>query len=242
MYIAADTTRPVYGSHMRKNSNFNDYDDFDHHQEWDEDQWEKFFQKEDEHRRRLEQLLDKYGYSKQGLLKAFEEMGYQIDENQEIEDARANEETDEDESEDYLTDSNKSWQSDYTVQDHMSNAHPLFRDCYNLILKIMKMLRHVKVRSREHPVVIFQSGLFECLSKLIRAGYDDIDYKLDAEQGLILAALKRARKALFLSLLTIPEMNKLKILSGTTQKLFRYEIMNLLRGVNAEIILQKNKL
>ena len=105
----------------------------------------------------------------------------------------------------------------------------------------MKMLRHVDIKYREHPVVTFQSGLFECMSKLIRAGYDDIEFNMEAERGLILAALKRSRKALFLSLLTIPKMDNLKILSYTTQKLFRHEITGLLKRINAEIIHYKNE-
>jgi hypothetical protein len=240
LYIVTDKLKRLTEKEMENHSEFNDFDDFNHREEWDEDQWEKFFQKEDEHKRRLEKLLDKYGYSEQGLLKAFEEMGYKIEEPQGIAETEPDENDDEEDIEDYLAAQSDDWLPDNSSHDQMENAHPLFRDCYNLILKIMKMLRYVNVRTREHPVVTFQSGLFECMSKLIRAGYDDIDYKLEAEHGLILAALKRSRKALFLSLLTIPEMDKMKILSRTTQKLFRHEIMNLLKRLNAEIILQKN--
>jgi hypothetical protein len=227
---------------MDERTDFDDFDeDFDEEEEWDEQRWEQFFQQEDDHKRRLEELLDKYGYSEQGLIKAFEEMGYQIEEGDDISDLDPLEEDEEKSYEKYLDQQDEDWQPEDTSGDQLDNAHPLFRDCYNLILKIMKMLRHVDIRHREHPVITFQSGLFECMSKLIRAGYDDIDYKLEAERGLILAALKRSRKALFLSLLTIPKMDKMKILSHTTQNLFRHEITGLLKRINAEIIHEKNE-
>ncbi len=227
---------------MDEYSDFEDFDEnFDEEDEWDEERWEQFFQKEDDHKRRLEELLDKYGYSEQGLMRAFEEMGYQIEEAEDISDYDPLEDDDDESIEEYLDQQYEDWQPQENSENHLDNAHPLFRDCYNLILKIMKMLRHVDIRHREHPVVTFQSGLFECMSKLIRAGYDDIDYKLESERGLILAALKRSRKALFLSLLTIPKMDKMKILSHTTQNLFRHEITGLLKRVNAEIIQEKNQ-
>ena len=103
------------------------------------------------------------------------------------------------------------------------------------------MLRHINVGYKDHPIVIFQSGLFESMSKLIRAGYDDLDYKMEAERGLILAALKRARKSLYLSLLTIPKLDEMKILSHTTQNLFRNEITNLLKEINQEILHHKKE-
>ena len=57
-----------------------DYDDFDDdefdEEEWSEDQWEEFFQEEDDQKRRLQELLDKYGFTEEGLRKAFEEMGF----------------------------------------------------------------------------------------------------------------------------------------------------------------------
>lgn len=227
---------------MEEPTDFDNLNEYFDDEEWDEERWEQLFQREDDHKRRLEELLDKYGYSEQGLMKAFEEMGYQIEEGEDISDFDPLEDDDDDESfEEYLDQQYDKWQPEESSEDHLDNAHPLFRDCYNLILKIMKMLRHVDIRHREHPVVTFQSGLFECMSKLIRAGYDDIDYKLEAEHGLILAALKRSRKALFLSLLTIPKLNKMKILSHTTQNIFRYEITGLLKRVNAEIIYEKNE-
>jgi len=103
----------------------------------------------------------------------------------------------------------------------------------------MKSLRHIRVKHREHPIIIFQTGLFECMSKLIQAGYDDIDSKLEAERGLILAALKRARKALFLSLLTIPKLKALRIFSQTTLTFYQNEITELLKQINREIMLNK---
>ena len=226
---------------MEKYSDYDDFDDEFEEDEWDEERWEKFFQKEDEQKRRLEELLDKYGYSEQGLVKAFEEMGYEIEEGEDISDFDPFEEDDDETIDEYLEGQYSDWEPDDSSDDHLDNADPLFRDCYNLVLKIMKMLRYVDVRYREHPVVTFQSGLFECMSKLIRAGYDDIDFKLEAERGLILAALKRSRKALFLSLLTIPKMDKMKIISYTTQNLFRHEILRLLKRINSEIIRYKNE-
>jgi len=227
---------------MEEYSDYNDFDDdFEEEEEWDEERWEKFFQKEDDQKRKLEELLDKYGYSEQGLMRAFEEMGYEIEEGEDISDYDPLEDDDEESLEEYLEEQHDDWDPEISSNNHLEKAHPLFQDCYGLVLKIMKMLRHVNIRYREHPVVTFQSGLFECMSKLIRAGYDDIDFNLEAEQGLLLAALKRSRKALFLSLLTIPKMDNMKIISYTTQNLFRHEITGLLKLINREISQLKNK-
>ena len=133
------------------------------------------------------------------------------------------------------------WALDMPTRGQLGNAHPLFSNTYELILKILKMLRHINVGYKDHPIVIFQSGLFESMSKLIRAGYDDLDYKMEAERGLILAALKRARKSLYISLLTIPKLDEMKILSYTTQNLFRNEITNLLKEINQEILFHKKE-
>jgi len=218
---------------------FND-DEFDD-EEWSEEQWEDFFQQEDDQKRRLQELLDKYGFTEEGLRRAFEEMGYYIpEEDDEFDEIDSLDEI-EDDIDDILEQEYGSWEPDISDQSHLQNAHPLFRTCYYLVLKIMKSLRHIRVKHRDHPIIIFQTGLFECMSKLIRAGYDDIDSKLEAERGLILAALKRARKALFLSLLTIPRLDALKIFSDTTLTLYRNQITELLKQINQEIILNKTE-
>ncbi len=219
-----------------------DYDNFendDHDEEWDEEQWEKFFQEEDNQKRRLQELLDKYGYTEEGLRRAFEELGYYIPEDEdETNYIDAPDEVDENIDE-ILERESDNWEPDISDLNHLQNAHSLFRKCYYLVLKIIKSLRYIRVRHRDHPIIVFQTGLFECMNKLIRAGYDDIDSKLEAERGLILAALKRARKALFLSLLTIPRLDALKIFSQTTLTLYRNEITELLKQINKEIMLNK---
>jgi hypothetical protein len=228
---------------MFDDSDFNDFDDeeFDG-EEWSEQEWEEFFQEEDDQKRRLQELLDKYGFTEEGLRKAFEEMGYYIPEDDDdLTDIDSLDELDDDIDDIIEQEYGDEWEPEISDQSHLQNAHPLFRSCYYLVLKIMKSLRHLRVKHRDHPIIIFQTGLFECMSKLIRAGYDDIDSKLEAEQGLILAALKRARKALFLSLLTIPRLDALKIFSGTTLILYRNEITELLKQINQEIILNKTE-
>lgn len=217
-----------------------DYDDFDD-EEWGEEDWESFFQQEDAQKRRLQELLDKYGFTEEGLLKAFEEMGFYIpEEGDEFDEIDELDEFD-DPIDDVLEDEYRGWEPEITDQSHLQNAHPLFKTCYYLVLKIMKSLRHLRVKHRDHPIIIFQTGLFECMSKIIRAGYDDIDSKLEAEQGLILAALKRARQALLLSLLTIPRLDALKIFSSTTITRYRNQITELLKLINQEIILNKKE-
>lgn len=222
-----------------------DYHDFDEEEfddeEWGEEDWENFFREEDEQKRRLQELLDKYGFTEEGLRKAFEEMGFFIpEEDNEFDEIEDLDEID-DTIDDIIEDEYGSWEPEITDQSHLQNAHPLFRTCYYLVLKIMKSLRHIRVKYRDHPIIIFQTGLFECMSKIIRAGYDDIDSKLDADQGLILAALKRARRALLISLLTIPKLDALKIFSHTTLTLYRNEITELLKQINQEIILNKKE-
>jgi len=227
---------------MFDESGYDDFDDEDFEdEEWTEEQWEEFFQEEDDQRRRLQELLDKYGFTEEGLRRAFEEMGYYIpDEDDDFNEFDSFDETDLD-IDDYLDQEYGQWEPEISDQNHLQNAHPMFRNCYYLVLKIMKSLRHLRVKYRDHPIIIFQTGLFECMSKLIRAGYDDIDSKLEAEQGLILAALKRARKALLISLLTIPKLDALKIFSDTTLTLYRNEITELLKQINREIILNKSE-
>jgi len=227
---------------MPDHSDFDNFDD-DYDDEWDEQKWEDFFQQEDEQKRRLQELLDKYGFTEEGLRRAFEELGYRyVDENENLDEfdpLQEFEEDFEDDIEDMLDDEIDEWAPEFSNQNHLQNAHPLFRSCYNLVLKIMKMLRHIKIGHRDHPLIIFQTGLFESMSKLIRAGYDDMDSKLEAEQGLILAALKRSRRSLFLSLMTIPKLKALRIFSRTTLLLFRNEITALLKQINEEIIRNK---
>jgi len=216
-------------------------DDFDD-EEWSEEQWEEFFLEEDDQKRRLQELLDKYGFTEEGLRRAFEEMGFYIpEEDDDFDEIDSLDELDNDIDDIIEQEYGDQWEPDISNLHHLQNAHPLFRNCYYLVLKIMKSLRHLRVKHRDHPIIIFQTGLFECMSKLIRAGYDDIDSKLEAERGLILAALKRARKALFLSLLTIPKLDALKIFSGTTLTLYRNEITELLKQINQEIILNKKE-
>jgi len=225
---------------MFEDSDFDDFDDDDFdEEEWGEEQWEEFFQEEDDQKRRLQELLDKYGFTEEGLRKAFEEMGFYIpEEDDELDDLDLLDEIDDD-IDDIIEQEYGQWEPDISDQNHLQNAHSLFRNCYYLVLKIMKSLRHIRVKHRDHPIIIFQTGLFECMSKLIRAGYDDIDSKLEAERGLILAALKRARKALFMSVMTVPRLDALKIFSDTTLTLYRNEITELLKQINQEIILNK---
>ncbi len=224
---------------MSDEEHFDNYFDKNRHEEWDEDKWEQFFQREDDQKRQLQELIDKYGYSEQGLRRAFEEMGYEIpddldefDEEEEIEDDPLDE-LSEDEDEEFYPEINPN--------QHLEKAHPLFRDCYQFILHCIKIFHYSTVAKKEHPIVKFQSGLFECMSKLIRAGYDDIDFKLEAEKGLILAALKRARKALYHSLFSIPDLNKKQIVTNTNQRVFRMKIMNLLQRINREIAAHKRQ-
>ena len=233
---------------MFDDSEYDDFDDEEYEdEEWGEEDWENFFQQEDDQKRRLQELLDKYGFTEEGLRKAFEEMGFFIPEDDEdfdeIDDLDELDDFDEDEStiDDIIEEEYGSWEPEMGDQNHLQNAHPLFRACYYLVLKIMKSLRHIRVKHRDHPIIIFQTGLFECMSKIIRAGYDDIDSKLESERGLILAALKRARKALFLSLLTIPRLDALKIFSRTTITLYRNQVTELLKLINKEIILNKKE-
>jgi len=229
---------------MFEDSEYDDFDDDDdfEDEEWSEEQWEELFQEEDDQKRRLQGLLDKYGFTEEGLRKAFEEMGYFIPEEIDDELNEIDSFDDEDQDIDEIIEREYGqWEPDITDQDHLQNAHSLFRNCYYLVLKIMKSLRYIRVKYRDHPIIIFQTGLFECMSKLIRAGYDDIDSKLESERGLILAALKRARRALFISLLTVPKLDALKIFSDTTLTLYRNEITDLLKQINREILQNKSE-
>ena len=227
---------------MPDSEDFENFNDSPGNEEWDEDRWEKFFQREDEQKRKLEELLEKYGFSEKGLRLAFEEMGYQLPEESGGDgDEEQSPEEPEENIDEILEKEYGEWALDMPTRGQLGNAHPLFSNTYELILKILKMLRHINVGYKDHPIVIFQSGLFESMSKLIRAGYDDLDYKMEAERGLILAALKRARKSLYISLLTIPKLDEMKILSYTTQNLFRNEITNLLKEINQEILFHKKE-
>lgn len=230
---------------MPDHSDYDGFDDEFEEEEWDEEKWEAFFQHEDEQKRRLQELLDKYGFTEEGLRQAFEELGYHFMDDEETDDLDSFEEFDEaahDEIDGFLDEEIDEWEPDFSSRNHLHNSHPLFKNCYNLVLKIMKILRHIKISHRDHPLVIFQTGLFEAMSKLIRAGYDDLESNIESEQGLILAALKRARRSLFLSLMTIPKLRALKIFSHTTLILFRNEITALLKQVNDEIIRNKKRL
>ncbi len=232
---------------MSDHSDFDDFND-DFEEEWDENKWEAFFQHEDEQKRRLQELLDKYGFTEEGLRRAFEELGYHfVDEEEDLDDFNFDDDEDFDDDlndnlDEILDDDIDEWSHEISNHGHLQNAHPLFRACYNLVLKIMKMLKHINIGHRDHPLVIFQTGLFEAMSKLIRAGYDDMDSKIEAEQGLILAALKRSRRSLFLSLMTISKLEALRIFSHTTLILFRNEITALLKQINEEIIRNKKTL
>ncbi len=223
---------------------FNEFDDFDDDlpdEEWDEQQWEEYFQKEDEQKRRLEELMDRYGYSEEGLRKAFEEMGYELPDEEDLDFDEVEDEIEDDFSIDELLEEQyENWSAEESDHYFLENSHPLFRQVYQLILRMLKIFRHIDVGYREHPLVTFQTGLFECMSKLIRAGYDNIDDSLETEKGLILAALKRSRRSLFSSLLTIPQLKEMQIISRTTLAMFRHEINDLLKQVNQEIIFHKN--
>ena len=227
----------------------NPYDEFDDEfgdefpeEEWDENRWEEYFQKEDEQKRRLEELMDKYGYSEEGLRRAFEEMGYELPGNiDEIGDADEIDDLDDELSiDEIIQEQYDNWSDDESDHYFLENSHPLFKQVYLLILRMLKIFRHIEVTYRDHPLVTFQTGIFECMSKLIRAGYDNIDDSLETEKGLILASLKRVRRSLFSSLLTIPQLKQMKIISNTTLAMFRNEINSLLKQVNNEIIYHKN--
>jgi len=221
---------------------FDDFDDdYDDDDEWDEEMWEQYFQQEDEQKRRLEELINKYGFTEQGLRLAFKELGYPIPDESDDEPDQQEQNDDEQNIDSLLEEQYGNWSPDLSSRSILENAHPLFSNCYQLILKMIKTLKYVDIESKDHPVVAFQSGLFECMSKLIRAGYDDIDFKLEAERGLILAALKRARKSLFTSLLTIPKLEEIKIISRTTLNIFRNEINPLLKEINQEILHYKHE-
>jgi len=227
---------------MSDSNDYNNFENDDFDEEWDEEKWEQFFQQEDEQKRRLEELIEKYGFSEEGLRRAFEEMGYDIPYDSEEEDDIEEQDRPEDEDIDELLEQQYgSWSPEFNARSNLENAHPLFHDCYHFILNMMRIFKHVSITSKEHPLVTFQSGLFECMSKLIRAGYDDIDFNLEAERGLILAALKRARRSLFNSLLTIPKLFELNILNQANLKQFRYEITDLLKQINQEIVHYKNQ-
>ncbi|MDZ7358653.1 MAG: nucleoporin NDC1 [candidate division KSB1 bacterium] len=210
-------------------------------EEWDEEDWEKFFQEEEEQKRRLEQLLDKYGFSEEGLRRAFQELGYDLPDSDELQEPSADQEMEDQDIDAIIAAEQSDWDDEMTFRDDYQNAHPLFLTCHGLLLKVVKSMRHIWVDHRDHPVVTFQTGLFECMSKIIHAGYIDIDRALEAERGLVLAALKRARKSLLGSLFTIPKLEALKIFSNTFLSQLRHQIIELLQLINQEIISVKQK-
>ncbi len=209
--------------------------------EWDEEDWEKFFQEEDEWKRRLEQLLDKYGFSEEGLRKAFEELGYDLPEQDEPPEPPMEQQAEDQDIDDIIAAEQGNWEDETGFHRDYENAHPVFQHCHRLVLKVVKAMKHIWVESREHPVVTFQTGIFECMSKIIHAGYIDVEEAMESEPGRILAALKRARKSLLGSLFTIPKLEGLKIFSNTFLTQLRHQIIELLQLINQEIIATKQK-
>lgn len=230
------------------NNSDDDSDDFDpedegdfDEEEWDEEEWEKFFQEEDERKRRLEQLLDKYGFSEEGLRRAFQELGYDLPDSDEIQEPPTDKETEDQDIDEIIAAEQSEWDDEMNFRNEYQNAHPLFLTCHRLLLKVVKSMKHIWVAHRDHPVVTFQTGLFDCMSKIIHAGYIDIDRALEAQQGLVLAALKRARKSLLGSLFIIPKLEALKIFSNTFLIQLRHQVIELLQLINQEIISVKQK-
>ncbi len=215
-------------------------DDFED-DSWNEEDWENFFREEDERKRRLQELLDQYGFSEEGLRRAFQEMGYDLPEPDESTDEPEEQPPPAQDIDAIIAAEQSDWEEQMEFGENYANAHPLFRACHQLLLKVVKSMKHIWVDHRDHPIVVFQTGLFECMSKIIQAGYHDFDEALEAERGLILAALKRARKSLLMSLFTIPKLAALKILSTTLLTQLRNQIIELLQLINREIIFHKQQ-
>ena len=58
---------------MFDDSEYDDFDDEEYEdEEWGEEDWENFFQQEDDQKRRLQEFLYKYGFTEEGLRRAFE--------------------------------------------------------------------------------------------------------------------------------------------------------------------------
>lgn len=199
-------------------------DQFDF-EEWDEHKWEEYFQEEDRKHQRFQELLDKYGHDEEGFLKAMEEMGWGIPE---IEEPEEEEPQDIDE---ILEAEFGSWEPDKEQR----HPHPLFKRMYQLTLDTTDILHGIEVQSREDSPVIFLNGIYESLSKLIRAGYDNLEAKIETPRGLALACLKRVRRSLLSSLLVLPKLQTSTRLAPHLFDYLRDEITALLQEVNDEI-------
>ncbi|MBN1350889.1 hypothetical protein JXJ21_15830 [candidate division KSB1 bacterium] len=231
---------------MSDGPGFGDFDDFDHDaddenpNDWDENQWEAYFQEEDERHKRFEELLNKYGHTEEGIRNAFKEMGWDISEFEDDE-AFDFEEEDDDENyeiDDILEKQYGSWEADFMDEDAEDErqAHPLFKKLHELLNEVLNSMKNIEIENEEDPVVVFQRGLMEAMSKLIHAGYYNFDAKFEAPRGLVLAALKRVRKSLFASLFIIPELKRGQTLSRYRLTIFHSSITDILRDVNYELI------
>ncbi|MDZ7261510.1 MAG: hypothetical protein ONB05_05325 [candidate division KSB1 bacterium] len=222
--------------HFKFDDSEDPFEDDESPEEWDEDRWEAYFQEEDRKHQRFQELLDQYGDDEEGIKKAFEEMGWRIPE---MDDAELEDSMDK-EPEDQTLDERLeaefgSWEPEPFIEDDDPLAHPLFKKIYQLCLEVTKMFQNIEVDSKEDPLVVFLNGLYEAMSKLIRAGYHDLDSKLETPKGLMLACLKRVRKSLLSSLLILPGLkNQIHLKPG----IFAYlhdETLSLLREINDEI-------
>jgi len=221
------------------NDDFDDFDDEnneDDPHEWDEEQWEAFFQEEDERHRRFEELLDKYGHTEEGLRRVFKEMGWEVPDFED-EDNIDEEPPESDDIDDMLEEQYGNWESDFVenIEDAERFAHPLFKKLYRLINETLTSFRNVEVESEADPIVTFQRGLLEAMSKLFHAGYYNLDSRFEAPRGLVLAALKRVRKSLFSSLFSISEIKQANVIKQYRLDYYHQRITDILRDVNSEL-------
>lgn len=223
-------------------SDSSDYDDFDDEKdennphEWDEEQWEAFFQEEDEKHRRFEELLDKYGHTEEGFKRAFRDMGWKIPDFEDEADLQEDD-SDSKDIDDILESQYGNWEPDFSedIEDAERYAHPIFKNLYRLINETLDSFKNIEVESETDPVVTFHKGLMEALSKLFRAGYYNLDVHFEAPRGLVLAALKRVRKSLFLSLFSISKLKQTNYINHQKLDHFHRGITDILRDVNSEL-------
>lgn len=225
-------------------SGYDDFDNFENESdeedpfEWDEGQWEAFFQEEDEQYRLFEELLEKFGYSEEGFKKAFRAMGWDIpDFEDDFNYKDADEISESQDIDDILEDQYGSWEPDFLTEyeEPEENAHPLFKKLFHLIDETLYSLKNIEVKSEQDPAVTFQKGLMEAMSKLFHAGYYNLEAQFEAPQGLVLAALKRVRKSLFISLFNIPELKRKNCVAKNRLIYFHSKITDILRDVNSEL-------
>ena len=231
---------------MSYRSGFSDFDDWDddggqdeNPYEWDENQWEAFFQEEEERHQRFEELLNKYGHTEEGFKQAFKEMGWEvpdIDDDDAFDDFEDDEDPESQDIDDILEKEFGDWEPDLLGdEEEQGFAHPLFQKLYHFLNESLESLKNIEVENEDDPIVTFQKGLMEAMSKLFHAGYYNLDAHFEAPRGLILAALKRVRRSLFSSLFTIAELKQLELLKLHKLNDFHSKLTDILRDVNHEL-------